>query len=169
VSIWVPGVGASANPLVLAVFISTIAFLALSRDFIKDAVGKLTSWLSTRTSRMRKLWIALLALVSIWLVIAGLGIAGFAKFQHPQVGPNLALGSATDSLVIVIPHSNAAVGDLAIANITGKRNFVRVDAVQGNTLTVSSNMGKLLISRKDIDGPIRLVLPFIGALWLPFD
>jgi signal peptidase I len=169
VSIWVPGVGASANPLVLAVFISTIAFVALSRDFIKDAVGKLTSWLSTRTSRMRKLWIALLALVSIWLVIAGLGIAGFAKFEHPQVGPNLALGSATDSLVIVIPHSNAAVGDLAIANITGKRNFVRVDAVQGNTLTVSSNMGKLLISRKDIDGPIRLVLPFIGALWLPFD
>jgi hypothetical protein len=154
---------------VLAVLISAIAFVAFGREYIKDAFGKLTAWLSTRTSRIRKLWIALLALVSIWLVIAGLGIAGFAKFEHPQVGPNLALGSATNSIVLVIPHSNAAVGDLAIANITGKRNLVRVDAVQGNTLTVSSNMGKLLISRKDIDGPIRLVLPFIGALWLPFD
>ena len=169
VSFWIPGVAALANPLVLLVLASAISVLVFSRGYIKDAFGKLSSWVQTRGSRVRKLWLTALGLCSIWLVIAGLSVAGLLRIEHPQVGPNLALGSASTSLVVVLPHSNAGVGDIAVANITGKRNFVRIDAVNGSTLTISSSMGKLLISRKDVEGPIRFVLPFVGALWLPFD
>jgi len=169
VSFWVPGVGALANPLVLAVLVSAICVVAFGRSFIKDAFGKASAWLEARGSRVRKLWIAAMALLSTWLVVAGLGIAGLMRIEHPQAGPNLTLGSATTSLVVVFPNSNAAVGDIAVASIAGKRAFVRVEAVNGPTYTISSTVGKLLVSRKDIEGPIRFVLPFIGALWLPFD
>jgi signal peptidase I len=169
VSFWIPGVGALANPLVLAVLVSATAVIVLSRGYIKDAFGKINVWLSSRTARIRKLWITLLAVISLWLIFAGVGLVGLAKIEHPQAGPDLALGSSTQSLVLVLPHSNPSVGDLAIATIAGKRSLVRVEAIDANTLTVSSSMGKLLIARKDIDGPIRLVLPFIGALWLPFE
>ena len=169
VSFWIPGVGALANPFVLAVLVSAICVIAFSRSFIKDAFGKSSAWLAARGSRARKLWIAALAVISLWLVVAGLGIAGFMRVEHPQAGPNLTLGSATTSLVVVFPNSNAGVGDIAVASIAGKRAFVRVEAVNGSTYTISSTFGKLLVSRKDIEGPIRFVLPFIGALWLPFD
>lgn len=169
VSFWIPGVGSLANPLVLAVLFSATAVIVFSRGYIKDAVGKAYAWLAARGSRARRLLIAALALLSAWLVVAGLGIAGFMLIEHPQAGPNLNLGSATTSLVVVFPNTNAGVGDIAIASIAGKRAFVRVEAVHGPTYTISSTVGKLLVSRKDIQGPIRFVLPYIGALWLPFD
>jgi signal peptidase I len=169
VSFWIPGVGALANPLVLAVLVSATALIVFSRKYLYDAFGKASAWAASRGTLARRLWISALAVVSVWLVVAGLGVAGFMRIEHPQAGPNLALGSATTSLVVVLPNSNAGVGDIAMAEIAGKRSLVRVESINGPTYTISSTVGKLLVSRKEIKGPIRFVLPFIGALWLPFD
>lgn len=169
VSFWIPGVGGIANPLVLAVLVSLIAVIYFAREYLASGAKKLAGWLRSQKQRPRKLYLAGLSLIAAWLVIAGMGIAGFARFEHPQAGPPLALGSSTDSIVLVLPNANAKVGSLAVANIAGKRNLVRIEAIKGHTYTVSSTMGKLLVASQDVAGPIALVVPFVGALWLPFD
>ena len=169
VSFWIPGVGGIANPLVLAVLASLIAFVYFAREYIAGAGKKFATWLAGQQRRPRQLYLVGVSILAAWLVIAGLGFAGVARFEHPQAGPKLAIGSSTDSIVLVLPNANAKVGSLAIANIASKRSLVRIEAVQGHTYTVSSTMGKLLVPSIDVEGPIALVLPFIGALWLPFD
>jgi signal peptidase I len=169
VSFWVPGIGQIANPFVLAVLVSLGAVIYFARENIAALGKKFAAWLGGQQKRPRRLYLAALSIIAAWLVIAGAGIAGFARFEHPQVGPQLAIGSSTQSIVVVLPNANASVGGLALANIAGKRSLVRIDAVEGSTYTVSSTVGKLLIPRKDIDGPITFVIPFLGALWLPFD
>ena len=169
VSFWIPGVGQIANPFVLAVLISLGAFIYFARANIASAGKKFAEWIAGQQSRPRRLYLAALSVIAAWLVIAGAGIAGFARFEHPQAGPQLAIGSSTQSIVLVLPNANASVGGLAIANIAGKRSLVRIEAIQGHTYTVSSTVGKLLIASQDIEGPITFVIPFLGALWLPFD
>ena len=169
VSFWIPGVGNLANPFVLAVLVSLGAFIYFARENIASAAKKFATWIAGQQKRPRRLYLAALTVIAAWLVIAGLGIAGFARFVHPQAGPQLAVGSSTQSIVMVLPNANASVGDLAIANIAGKRSLTRVEAVNGHTYTVSSTVGKLLIASQDIEGPITFVIPFLGALWLPFD
>ena len=169
VSFWIPGVGQMANPFVLAVLISLGAFFYFARSNIASGGRKFASWIAGQQRRPRRLYLAALSVIAAWLVIAGAGIAGFARFEHPQAGPQLAIGSSTQSIVLVLPNANASVGGLAIANIAGKRSLVRVEAVQGHTYTVSSTVGKLLVASQDIEGPITFVIPFLGALWLPFD
>jgi signal peptidase I len=169
VNFWVPGPGKLASPLILLLFVALIAFVYFAREYIKSGSRKATQWVASRGRVLRALVRTALTLISIWLILTGLALAGFAKFEHPQVGPQLAIGSSNQSVVLVAPHTAAKVGDLALAQIAGRRNLVRIEAVKGHVYTVSSNMGKILIPSADLEGPIRLVLPFIGVLWLPFD
>lgn len=169
VNFWIPGVGQLTNPFVFAVLVSLLAVIYFAREYIVGAGKKFASWIANQQRRPRRLYVAAVSIFAAWLIIAGLGIAGFARVEHPQAGPQLAIGSATDSIVAVLPNANAKVGSLAIANIAGKRNLVRIEAVQGHTYTVSSTLGKLLVPSIDVEGPISFVVPFLGALWLPFD
>ncbi len=169
VNFWIPGPGKLASPLILFVIISLIAVLYFSRDYLKTGFKKAGDWVAGR-GRVGK-WLArsALSLLAIWLIITGLALAGIAKFEHPQVGPQLPVGASNQSLVLVAPNSAAKIGDLAIATVAGHKNLVRVEAIKGHTYTVSANIGKLLISSADVEGPIRFVVPFVGVLWLPFD
>jgi signal peptidase I len=169
VGFWIPGIGSIFNPLVLAVLASLGAVIYFARDYIKDTGEKFGEWVLQRKTGSRRLYLSALSILAAWLIIAGFGVAGFAKFEHPQTGPQLAIGSSDQSLVLVLPNANPKVGSLAIVNITGKRNLVRVEAIKGHTFTVSSTMGKLLVSSQDVEGSISFVVPFVGALWLPFD
>ena len=169
VSFWIPGVGQIANPFFLAVLVSLGAVIYFARENIASAGKKFGAWIAAQQKRPRRLYLTALSVLAAWLVIAGMGIAGFARFEHPQAGPELPIGSSTQSIVLVLPNANASVGSLAIADISGKRSLVRIEAVQGHTYTVSSTVGKLLVASQDIEGPITFVIPFLGALWLPFD
>jgi hypothetical protein len=169
VNFWIPGSGKLTNPLLILVIVSLIAVIYFGRDYIKSGFKKSSEWLATRGRFTKAVARTALSLISLWLVVTGLALAGIAKFEHPQVGPQLAVGSSNQSLVLVVPHSAIKVGDLAMATVAGHKNLVRVEAIKGHVYTVSSNIGKLLISSADVEGPIRFVVPFIGALWLPFD
>jgi signal peptidase I len=169
VNFWIPGPGKLTSPLLLLVLLALIAFIYFARDYIKSGAKKATEWVASRGSFARGAIRTALGVVSLWLILTGLALAGIAKFEHPQVGPQLALGSSEQSIVMVAPHSTAKVGDLAIAQIAGHKNLVRIESVKGHVYTVSSNLGKIMIPSADVEGPIRLVIPFLGVLWLPFD
>ena len=132
----------------------------------KDAVMTERKSLSPR---VRSLLISLGALVLVYAVLAGLGAAKLFGFEHPQVGPKLAVGNANSTIVAVLPSSTVSVGQYAIATLNGVRNFVRVDAVTDTGYTVATTTGTANIGRDKLDGTMLFFIPFIGYLWLPFD
>lgn len=104
-------------------------------------------------------------LVSIALIIGGLNISGILAFDHPQVGPELPFGSATSSLVAIVPNAQPAAGEFAMATIDGQRNLVRVEALSGADFVVSTMAGQKVITTGELDGKMSFVIPFVGFLW----
>lgn len=128
---------------------------------------------SMKATKMKKspktVWLYIVgAIASLSLVIGGLNVSGILAFDHPQVGPELPFGSATSSLVAIVPGSEPAVGDLAMATLEGQRNLVRVDAVNNGTFTLATMAGSMDVSMEVIDGKVSFVVPFIGAIWVLF-
>lgn len=99
------------------------------------------------------------------LILAGLNLTGLLAFDHPQVGPELPLGSATSSLIAIVPNSSAEPGDFAMATLNGERNLVRVDSVGTGNYTVSTMAGSQVISTNQLDGKMSFLIPFIGIFW----
>jgi hypothetical protein len=107
-------------------------------------------------------------LLSMALIVGGLNVTGILAFDHPQVGPELPFGSATSSLVAIVPGGEPAAGDLAMATIENQRNLVRVDAVSGDTFSIATMAGSMDVGMETIDGKVSFVVPFIGVLWTLF-
>ena len=122
-----------------------------------------------KTSSKKNLKFRLLSifgpLVSIALIIGGLNISGVLAFDHPQVGPELPFGSATSSLVAIVPNAEPAAGEFAMATIDGKRNLVRVEALSGSDFIVSTMAGQQVLSGAELDGKMSFIMPFIGFFW----
>jgi hypothetical protein len=104
-------------------------------------------------------------LVSIALIIGGLNISGILAFDHPQVGPELPFGSATSSLVAIVPNAEPAAGEFAMATIEGERNLVRVEALSGSDFVVSTMAGQKVLTGAELDGKMSFLIPFVGYLW----
>jgi hypothetical protein len=104
-------------------------------------------------------------IASLSLIVGGLNVSGVLAFDHPQVGPELPFGNATSSLVAIVPGSEPAAGDIAMATIDGQRNLVRVDAVNNGSFTLATMAGSMDVTMDAIDGKVSFVVPFIGVLW----
>jgi hypothetical protein len=104
-------------------------------------------------------------IASLTLLVGGLNVSGILAFDHPQVGPELPFGSATSSLVAIVPGSEPAAGDLAMATLEGQRNLVRVDAVNNGSFTLATMAGSMDVTMEAIDGKVSFVVPFFGVLW----
>ena len=125
---------------------------------------------SMKVTKMKKspksAWLVVLGVIaSLSLIVGGLNVSGVLAFDHPQVGPELPFGNATSSLVAIVPGSEPAAGDLAMATIDGERNLVRVDAVNNGSLTLATMAGSMDVTMDAIDGKVSFVVPFIGVLW----
>ena len=125
---------------------------------------------SMKVTKMKKspksAWLVVLGVIaSLTLIVGGLNVSGVLAFDHPQVGPELPFGNATSSLVAIVPGSEPAAGDLAMATIEGQRNLVRVDAVNNGSFTLATMAGSMDVAMDAIDGKVSFVVPFIGVLW----
>ena len=125
---------------------------------------------SMKVTKMKKspksAWLVVLGVIaSLSLIVGGLNVSGVLAFDHPQVGPELPFGNATSSLVAIVPGSEPAAGDLAMATIEGQRNLVRVDAVNNGSFTLATMSGSMDVTMDVIDGKVSFVVPFIGVLW----
>jgi hypothetical protein len=125
---------------------------------------------SMKVTKMKKspksAWLVVLGVIaSLSLIVGGLNVSGVLAFDHPQVGPELPFGNATSSLVAIVPGSEPAAGDLAMATIEGQRNLVRVDAVNNGSFTLATMAGSMDVTLDAIDGKVSFVVPFIGVLW----
>jgi hypothetical protein len=125
---------------------------------------------SMKVTKMKKspksAWLVVLGVIaSLTLIVGGLNVSGVLAFDHPQVGPELPFGNATSSLVAIVPGSEPAAGDLAMATIEGERNLVRVDAVNNGSFTLATMAGSMDVTMEAIDGKVSFVVPFIGVLW----
>ena len=125
---------------------------------------------SMKVTKMKKspksAWLVVLGVIaSLSLIVGGLNVSGVLAFDHPQVGPELPFGNATSSLVAIVPGSEPAAGDLAMATIEGQRNLVRVDAVNNGSFTLATMAGSTDVTMDSIDGKVSFVVPFIGVLW----
>ena len=125
---------------------------------------------SMKVTKMKKspksAWLVVLGVIaSLSLIVGGLNVSGVLAFDHPQVGPELPFGNATSSLVAIVPGSEPAAGDLAMATIDGERNLVRVDAVNNGSFTLATMAGSMDVTMDAIDGKVSFVVPFIGVLW----
>ena len=111
-------------------------------------------------------WLVVLGVIaSLTLLVGGLNVSGMLAFDHPQVGPELPFGNATSSLVAIVPGSEPAAGDLAMATIEGQRNLVRVEAVNNGSFTLATMAGSMDVTTEAINGKVSFVVPFIGVLW----
>jgi hypothetical protein len=125
---------------------------------------------SMKVTKMKKspksAWLIVVGVIaSLTLVVGGLNVSGVLAFDHPQVGPELPFGNATSSLVAIVPGSEPAAGDLAMATIEGQRNLVRVDAVNSGSFTLATMAGSMDVTMDAIDGKVSFVVPFVGVLW----
>ncbi len=125
---------------------------------------------SMKVTKMKKspksAWLVVLGVIaSLSLIVGGLNVSGVLAFDHPQLGPELPFGNATSSLVAIVPGSEPAAGDLAMATIEGERNLVRVDAVNNGSFTLATMAGSMDVTMEAIDGKVSFVVPFIGVLW----
>jgi hypothetical protein len=125
---------------------------------------------SMKATKMKKspktAWLYFVGVIaSLTLVVGGLNVSGILAFDHPQVGPELPFGSATSSLVAIVPGSEPAAGDLAMATLEGQRNLVRVDAVNNGSFTLATMAGSMDVTMEAIDGKVSFVVPFLGVLW----
>ena len=125
---------------------------------------------SMKVTKMKKspksAWLVVLGVIaSLSLIVGGLNVSGVLAFDHPQVGPELPFGSATSSLVAIVPGSEPAAGDLAMATLEGQRNLVRVDAVNNGSFTLATMAGSMDVTMEAIDGKVSFVVPFLGVLW----
>lgn len=123
---------------------------------------------SKLSSRVKGLVFSAVFLVVIYFLLSGLGAAKVLGFEHPQVGPNLAVGNATSTIAVVAPGGQAKAGQYAMANLNGVRNFVRVDAITSDGYQISAMSGTGKIPADKLDGPLLFFIPFLGYLWLPF-
>ena len=145
----------------------------LIREAQKMGVTPFKQELTRKNMRVKKMkkpaktvWaITLASIAGIGLIIGGLNVSGTLAFDHPQVGPELPFGNATSSLVAIVPNGEPAAGDLAMATIDGKRNLVRVEAVNNGEFTLATMAGALDVTMDEIDGKVTFVIPFLGALW----
>jgi hypothetical protein len=145
----------------------------LIREAQKMGVTPFKQELTRKNMRVKKMkkpaktvWaITLASIAGIGLIIGGLNVSGTLAFDHPQVGPELPFGNATSSLVAIVPNSEPSTGDLAMATIDGKRNLVRVDAVNNGEFTIATMAGSMDVTMEEIDGKVSFVIPFLGALW----
>ena len=125
---------------------------------------------SMKVTKMKKspksAWLVVVGVIaSLTLMVGGLNVSGVLAFDHPQVGPELPFGNATSSLVAIVPGSEPAAGDLAMATIEGQRNLVRVDSVNNGSFTLATMAGSMDVTMDAIDGKVSFVVPFIGVLW----
>ena len=125
---------------------------------------------SMKVTKMKKspktAWLYFVGVIaSLTLLVGGLNVSGVLAFDHPQVGPELPFGNATSSLVAIVPGSEPAAGDLAMATIEGQRNLVRVDAVNNGSFTLATMAGSMDVTMEAIDGKVSFVVPFLGVLW----
>jgi hypothetical protein len=125
---------------------------------------------SMKVTKMKKspktAWLYFVGVIaSLTLLVGGLNVSGILAFDHPQVGPELPFGSATSSLVAIVPGSEPAAGDLAMATLEGQRNLVRVDAVNNGSFTLATMAGSMDVTMEAIDGKVSFVVPFFGVLW----
>lgn len=125
---------------------------------------------SMKVTKMKKspksAWLYFVGVIaSLTLIVGGLNVSGILAFDHPQVGPELPFGNATSSLVAIVPGSEPAVGDLAMATLEGQRNLVRVDAVNNGSFTLATMAGSMDVTMEAIDGKVSFVVPFLGVLW----
>lgn len=134
-------------------------------EFQKELGRKEIRKMTEKKSFKFRIFATLGSLACIGLILAGLNIAGFLAFDHPQVGPELPFGSATNSLVAIVPNTPANIGDFAMATIDGQRNLVRVDGVGSDSYTVSTMSGSQVISSANLDGKMSFLIPFVGFFW----
>jgi hypothetical protein len=134
-------------------------------QFQKEMGRKQMRKTNTKKNMRFRLLATIGPLVSIALIIGGLNISGILAFDHPQVGPELPFGSATSSLVAIVPNAQPAAGEFAMATIEGQRNLVRVEALSGSDFVVSTMAGQKVISTADLDGKMSFIVPFVGLLW----
>lgn len=122
-----------------------------------------------KSNALRNWLVGILASIALTApTVFGLAASQTALIIHPQVGPALPIGDATTSLVLVTPKSEMAPGELAIVNIDGKSNLVRVEAVKDSTLLIQTMSGQVQLEREQMVGKVSFIVPFIGAVWLPF-
>ncbi len=133
--------------------------------FQKELGRKELRKMTEKKSPRFKLFASLGTFLSMVLIVAGLNIGGFLAFDHPQVGPELPFGSATNSLVAIVPNTPANLGDFAMATIDGQRNLVRVDGIGADSYTVSSMTGSQVITADQLDGKMSFLIPFVGFFW----
>lgn len=138
---------------------------AKQTEFQKEMGRKQMRKSATKKTLNFKLLAIFGPLISISLIIGGLNISGILAFDHPQAGPELPFGSATSSIVAIVPNSEAAVGDFAMATIDGTRNLVRVDSVGADSYTVATMAGPTAITADQLDGKMSFIMPFIGFFW----
>lgn len=169
VQFWIPSVSALANPLIDLVLVSLIAFSYFAVKQLRTRPKSFSAWVHGLKPAPRRLVLSALALLSFALILTGLSLTGAARFERPQLGPQLQIGQATDSLVLVLPHSATHAGSLALAQVMQHRSFVRVLSVKGHTVTVDSTSGRLVLPSTDIEGPIVFVLPYLGTVFNPFN
>jgi hypothetical protein len=134
-------------------------------EFQKEMGRKELRKMNSQKNNKFRLFSIFGSLAAIVLIIGGLNLSGVLAFDHPQVGPELPFGSATSSLVAIVPNAEPAVGKFAMATIDSKRNLVRVDAVTGGKFTVSTMAGSKELSSDQLDGKMSFLIPFVGFFW----
>lgn len=137
----------------------------LRTQFQKELGRKELRKMTEKKSGKFRLFASIGTFLSMVLIVAGLNIGGFLAFDHPQVGPELPFGSATNSLVAIVPNTPANLGEFAMATIDGQRNLVRVDGIGANSYTVSTMTGPQVITTDQLDGKMSFLIPFVGFFW----
>ena len=169
VDFWIPGVSVLANPLVLLAIASIIGLSIFGARELRSRGFNASAWMNNLPKGTRRSVRVVSGVLAFALVIGGLSLAGIAKIERPKAGPKLSIGQATDSLVFVAPHVTVKHGSLAIVTIDGKKEFVRIDSVNGSILMVDTIEGKKLITNTQVEGAIVFVLPFGGVVFNPFN
>jgi len=134
-------------------------------EFQKELGRKELRKMNEKKSPKFRLFASLGSFLAMVLIVAGLNIGGFLAFDHPQVGPELPFGPATNSLVAIVPNTAANIGDFAMATIDGQRNLVRVDGVGSDSYTVSTMSGSQVITGEQLNGKMSFLIPFVGFFW----
>jgi len=101
------------------------------------------------------------------IVIVILGLCGI-RIGHPQSGLKNALGSAQSSLVIYRSSHSLGQGSKAVVvthNPKADPALVFIRGVEATTVDIQSQGILQRIPKKDINGKLILVIPFLGYLF----
>lgn len=118
----------------------------------------------TRRRAVRRIVATLVGVLAFTAVLVGVHVSGIAEFHRPDSGITTGLGPASSSVAVVNNTVDIVSSSTVLVNRDGRAILAGVAEVGDGELVVFDESGQFTVSRKDIEGRVLFVLPFLGYL-----